>query len=150
MLNTVRAFALLGCCSAEILSEIFLPNVPGYLIKFSCSPPHQFLCISPRALGNKAVNNFFFFKDENRREKEELKQQPKVTRSQTVDKTLYKTMEEFIEASLRDSILDLEDRLWQAGLGVVKVTDITCWRKHVENGIYDFLPHKNVSERCLR
>lgn len=57
-----------------------------------------------------------------------------------VDKTLYKSMEDFIEANLRDQILDLEDRIWQGGLGSVKTEDITVWRKKVENGIYDFIP----------
>ena len=87
------------------------------------------------------------FKLENKLLREEAKQQPKVSRNRTVDKTLYKTMEEFIEASVRDQILDLEDRVWQGGLGIVKVEDITAWRKRIENGIYDFLPgDKNVSE----
>lgn len=85
---------------------------------------------------------------ENRRRREEAKPQPRVAQNQTVDKALYKTMEDFIEASLRDQILDLEDRIWHAGLGHVKVDDIGAWRKQIENGIYDFIPgHKNVSER---
>lgn len=85
---------------------------------------------------------------ENKQRRDETRPQPKVSQNQTVDKTLYKTMEDFIEASLRDQILDLEDRIWHAGLGFVKVDDITTWRKQVENGIYDFIPaDKNVSER---
>ena len=88
------------------------------------------------------------FKMENKQRREEMKQVPKVSRNQTVDKSLYKTMEDFIEASVRDQILDLEDRIWQGGLGVLKVDDVTTWRKQVENGIYDFLPgHRNVSKR---
>jgi hypothetical protein len=87
------------------------------------------------------------FKLENKQRREEMKQQPKVSRNQTVDKSLYKKMEDFIEASLREQILDLELRIWQGGLGVVKVDDITSWRKQVENGIYDFTPgDKNVGE----
>jgi hypothetical protein len=87
------------------------------------------------------------FKFENKQRREEIKQPPKVSQNQAVDKSLYKTMEDFIEASLRDQILDLEERIWQGGLGVVKVDDITTWRKQIENGIYDFLPvHRNVSE----
>ena len=54
----------------------------------------------------------------------------------TVDKSRYKTMEEFIEANLRDQILDLEDRIWQGSLGGVKTQDRIAWRARVENGIY--------------
>ena len=86
------------------------------------------------------------FKLENKQRRQEMKLQPKISRNQVVDKRLYKTMEDFIEASIRDQILDLEDRIWQGGLGSVKVDDITIWRKQVENNIYDFMPgHKNVS-----
>lgn len=55
----------------------------------------------------------------------------------TVDKSRYKTMEEFIEANLRDQILDLEDRIWQGGLGVIRNIDREAWRAKLENGIYD-------------
>ena len=86
------------------------------------------------------------FKMENKQRREGMKHVPKESRNQTVDKSLYKTMEDFIEASVRDQILDLEDRIWQGGLGVLKVDDIITWRKQVENGIYDFLPgHRNNS-----
>lgn len=54
----------------------------------------------------------------------------------TVDKSRYKTMEEFIEANLRDQILDLEDRIWQGNLGSVRGIDRDEWRAKVENGIY--------------
>lgn len=87
------------------------------------------------------------FQVENRKQRDEVKQNG-VSRSQAVDKSLYKTMEDFIEASLRDQILDLEDRVWQAGLGNVKVPNITAWRKEIENSIYDVFPdNKKVSER---
>ena len=54
----------------------------------------------------------------------------------TVDKSRYKTMEEFLEANLRDQILDLEDRIWQGGLGSVRNVDREAWRAKVEKGIY--------------
>lgn len=54
----------------------------------------------------------------------------------TVDKSRYKTMEEFLEANLRDQILDLEDRIWQGNLGFVRAVDREAWRAKVENGIY--------------
>ena len=83
---------------------------------------------------------------ENRERNEALQQQISARKktadlrnqSQAVNKTLYKSMEDFIEANLRDQILDVEDRIWQGGLGSVKIEDITTWRKKVENGIYDF------------
>ncbi|KAL9952948.1 hypothetical protein ACROYT_G040281 [Oculina patagonica] len=54
----------------------------------------------------------------------------------TVDKSRYKTMEEFLEANLRDQILDLEDRIWQGNLGSIRNADREAWRAKVENGIY--------------
>lgn len=60
----------------------------------------------------------------------------KPRKQQTIDRSRYKTTEEFLEANLRDQILDLEDRLWQGGLGSTKVEDRIAWRVKVENGIY--------------
>lgn len=54
----------------------------------------------------------------------------------TVDKSRYKTMEEFLEANLRDQILDLEDRIWQGNLGSITGVERIEWRSKVENGIY--------------
>lgn len=54
----------------------------------------------------------------------------------TVDKSRYKTMEEFLEANLRDQILDLEDRIWQGSLGNIRGVERNEWRTKVENGIY--------------
>ncbi|XP_048585941.1 bromodomain adjacent to zinc finger domain protein 1A isoform X2 [Nematostella vectensis] len=56
---------------------------------------------------------------------------------QGVDKSRYTSMEDFAEANLRDQILDLEDRIWQGGLGVIGVEDRMVWRKEIEKGIYD-------------
>lgn len=68
----------------------------------------------------------------------------------TVDKSRYKTMEEFLEANLRDQILDLEDRIWQGGLGSVKNVDREAWRAKVENGIYSVFckTETPASEEC--
>lgn len=91
------------------------------------------------------------FKLENKQRREQLNMQPMISRNQIVDKKLYKTMEDFIEASLRDQILDLEDRVYQGSLGVIKVEDIAVWRKQVENGIYDFIPaYQNVSKMAAK
>ena len=91
---------------------------------------------------------------ENRERNEALQQQISArnkradlrNQTQGVNKTLYKNMEDFIEANLRDQILDVEDRIWQGGLGSVKNEDITAWRKKVENGIYDFKPAATPTE----
>lgn len=68
----------------------------------------------------------------------------------TVDKSRYKTMEEFLEANLRDQILDLEDRVWQGGLGSVRNLDREAWRAKVENGIYSvfYKTETPASEEC--
>ena len=68
----------------------------------------------------------------------------------TVDKSRYKTMEEFLEANLRDQILDLEDRIWQGGLGSVRNVDREVWRAKVENGIYSVFckTETPASEEC--
>jgi len=68
----------------------------------------------------------------------------------TVDKSRYKTMEEFLEANLRDQILDLEDRIWQGGLGSVRNVDREAWRAKVENGIYSVFckTETPTSEEC--
>ncbi|KAK3751462.1 hypothetical protein QZH41_000753 [Actinostola sp. cb2023] len=70
----------------------------------------------------------------------------KTRKQQTVDKSRYKTTEEFLEANLRDQVLDLEDRLWQGGLGTMKVEDRGRWRTKVENGIYSHLSENKNEE----
>jgi hypothetical protein len=63
----------------------------------------------------------------------------KSSKQQAVDKSRYENTEDFVEANLRDQILDLEDRLWQGGLGAIKVEDRVAWRTKIENGIYSHL-----------
>ena len=81
------------------------------------------------------------FKEDNSAQKKPAKFKPR--KQQTIDKNRYKTNEEFLEANLRDQILDLEDRLWQGGLGIIKTEDRVAWRVKVENGIYS---HMNDSK----
>ena len=87
-------------------------------------------------------------KEENQAQKKDSK--PKGRRGgrnqPTVDKSRYKTMEEFIEANLRDQILDLEDRIWQGNLGFVRGVVREAWRAKVENGIYNQFTEAKVSE----
>jgi len=52
-----------------------------------------------------------------------------------IDKSLFKCMEDFIEGSLRDSILELEDRIWVAGFGGVQSAEREEWRKQIEEGM---------------
>ena len=59
-----------------------------------------------------------------------------------VDKSLFRTMEDFLEANLRDQLLDLEERLWQASLGIIKVEDRNRWRDNIASKINDLLMGK--------
>ena len=87
-------------------------------------------------------------KEENQAQKKDTK--PKGRRGgrnqPTVDKSRYKTMEEFLEANLRDQILDLEDRIWQGNLGFIRVVERDSWRMKVENGIYGYFIAAKSSE----
>ena len=91
-------------------------------------------------------------KEENQVQKREGKQRGRRGRQQQqgVDKSRYKAMEEFIEANLRDQILDLEDRIWQGGLGGLKVGDRPAWRKKIENGIYDHLSKNGADAEAAK
>ena len=91
----------------------------------------------------KAIDKCPFRTDEN--DTKETKPKPKRggNRAQAaVDKSLYRTMEQFLEANLRDQILDIEDRIWHGSLGAIKVSDRDMWRAKLENGIY----HKAASQ----
>ncbi|PIK61464.1 hypothetical protein BSL78_01589, partial [Apostichopus japonicus] len=45
--------------------------------------------------------------------------------------------DETLELLLREAILDLEDRVWQGGLGIIKVKDRVSWIAAIEQGSYD-------------
>ena len=81
-------------------------------------------------------------------QKKDSKPKGKRRNQPTVDKSRYKTMEEFLEANLRDQILDLEDRIWQGGLGSVRNVNREEWRAKVENGIYSVFSKPPASEEC--
>lgn len=74
-------------------------------------------------------------------------QKPRSRKQQAVDKSRFKNTEDFVEANLRDQILDLEDRLWQGGLGAIKVEDRVAWRAKVENDIYGHLRTVEVENK---
>ena len=55
--------------------------------------------------------------------------------NQGIDKSLFKCMEDFIEGSLRDSILELEERIWVAGFGGISPAEREEWRRKIEDGM---------------
>lgn len=69
---------------------------------------------------------------------------PKPQKGDIVDKSLFRTMEDFLEANLRDQLLDLEERLWQASLGIIKVGDRDKWRDNISSKINDLLMGKII------
>ena len=48
-----------------------------------------------------------------------------------IDKSLFKTMDDYLEANLRDQLVDFEERLWQGSLCVLKVDDREAWRESI-------------------
>ena len=52
-----------------------------------------------------------------------------------IDKSLFQTMEDYVEASLRDQLLDLEERVWFASLGNSTPEDHERWRLAIETRI---------------
>lgn len=46
-------------------------------------------------------------------------------------------MAEIMEASLRDLIADMEDKIHMGGLGILKVGEREKWRESITNGGYD-------------
>jgi hypothetical protein len=51
-------------------------------------------------------------------------------------------MAEIMEATLRDLITDMEEKIHMGGLGTVKVSDREKWRESITNGGYDQLCSK--------
>ena len=66
----------------------------------------------------------------------------KPIRNDVIDKSIFRTMEDFLEANLRDQLLDLEERLWQASLGIIKVDDRDKWRDDIASKINKLLMGK--------
>ena len=75
---------------------------------------------------------------------------PKRSKDDIVDKSLFRTMEDYLEANLRDQLLELEERLWQASLGIVKIDDRDGWRTSIGAKINDLLMGKveGPTENC--
>merc|ERR1719505_394588 len=46
-----------------------------------------------------------------------------------IDKNLFKNMDEYLEAELRDSLLEFEERVWVAGLGGIPLDRRESWRR---------------------
>ena len=81
----------------------------------------------------KQILNYYDNKQElelkkgTRREKLSNKQDDK----NDIDKSMFKTMDDFIEANLRDQLVELEEQLWVAGLGGWKENRLE-WRLKME------------------
>jgi len=52
-----------------------------------------------------------------------------------IDKNLFKNMDEYLEAELRDSLLEFEERVWVAGLGGIPLDRRESWRREIEEGM---------------
>ena len=71
----------------------------------------------------------------------------KPVKNDVIDKTLFKSMEDFLEGNLRDQLLDFEERLWQASLGIIKVERRDKWREDISAKINDLLIGKGMACR---
>ena len=52
-----------------------------------------------------------------------------------IDKNLFETMDDYIEGNLRDQLLEIEERLWVAGLGGITSENRERFRTNIEQGI---------------
>lgn len=82
----------------------------------------------------------YFLECEKEAEKNANKKSRQVEKSKKadpnqIDKSLFKCMEDYVEGSLRDQILDLEERIWIASFGNSKVEDRDQWRSMIEQGM---------------
>lgn len=55
-----------------------------------------------------------------------------------------------LELRLRDFLLDIEDRIYQGTLGVIKVTDRQVWRSALENGRYELLSEESKENGVIK
>ncbi|XP_010631902.1 bromodomain adjacent to zinc finger domain protein 1A isoform X1 [Fukomys damarensis] len=55
-----------------------------------------------------------------------------------------------LELRLRDFLLDIEDRIYQGTLGVIKVVDRHMWRSALENGWYELLSEENKENGIIK
>lgn len=79
-----------------------------------------------------------FLEEEKRKEKltnKRLVKPGKKNDNQSIDKNLFRCMEDYIEGSLRDAILELEERIWVAGFGGIKTDERLAWRENIEEGM---------------
>lgn len=92
------------------------------------------------SLNNEKVQIVEQFLEEEKRQEKLANKRPvtkvqKKNDPQVIDKSLFKCMEDYIEGSLRDSILELEERIWVAGFGGIKIEERTAWRENIEEGM---------------
>lgn len=92
------------------------------------------------SLNNEKVQIVEQFLEEEKRQERLANKRPvtkvqKKNDPQAIDKSLFKCMEDYIEGSLRDSILELEERIWVAGFGGIKTEERSAWRENIEEGM---------------
>ena len=89
---------------------------------------------------HKTENNFLYIEQKPEPPPEEEIAKTKGGKGdRAIDKSLFCSMNDYLEANLRDQILELEDRLWQGSLCVIKVDDRFEWRDKLSKGIEDLL-----------
>lgn len=65
-------------------------------------------------------------------------------KSDEINKSLFKTMDDYIEGNLRDQILELEERLYIASFGGITSVDREKWRADIEEGMANLVHTENL------
>ncbi|XP_029417739.1 bromodomain adjacent to zinc finger domain protein 1A isoform X2 [Nannospalax galili] len=71
-------------------------------------------------------------------------------RSSSACDTSQMSAERQLELRLRDFLLDIEDRIYQGTLGVIKVPDRNLWRSALESGRYDLLSEESKENGIIK
>jgi len=74
-------------------------------------------------------------------EKKSKKSDPNV-----IDKSLFKTMDDFIEGNLRDQLLEFEERLYIASFGGIHSVARLAWRSTIEESMANLIQTPNSSQ----
>ncbi|XP_057315338.1 bromodomain adjacent to zinc finger domain protein 1A-like isoform X2 [Hydractinia symbiolongicarpus] len=104
--------------------------------------------VNPRGLREQALRTTLsneqkqimeHFDDIEKRKEKALNRKARPTQKKPdpneIDKTLFKTMDDYIEGNLRDQLLELEERLYLANFGSISVDKRDQWRAAIEDGI---------------
>jgi hypothetical protein len=75
----------------------------------------------------------------------------KETETNEIDKSLFETMDDYIEGNLRDHLLEIEERLWVGGIGLIKCEDRVQWSTNIEQGMVKLIKcNKNTSKNTSK